>query len=142
MSTPTTDVEAKPSSKKKVLIAMVVAVLLSGGGVFFFMTKKDAPEPPPEPGEVIVLDPLHVNLADGHFLKITLALQAPKDAKEKPDGSKALDAAVSYLSLRPIADMSTPKTRAALKENLVHAIEERYEDKTVMDVYVTEFVTQ
>lgn len=134
--------ETSGGGKKKIIIVVVLAVLLSGGGVFFFMSKKDAPKPPPEPGEVVALEPLHVNLADGRFLKITLALQATKDAKEPPAGYKALDEAVQYLSLRNIADMSTPALRAHLKENLVKKIEERYEEDELMDVYVTEFVTQ
>lgn len=134
--------EEKPGGKKKLIIIMLVAVLLSGGGVYFMMSKKNAPPKPVLPGEIIQLEPLHVNLADGRFLKITMALQATADAHEKPNGAVALDEAVAYLSLRPIADMSTSATRAHLKENLVKKIEKRYEHHEVMDVYITEFVTQ
>lgn len=134
--------EEQPSGKKKLIIILLVAVLLSGGGVYFMMTKKNAPPKPVEPGKIIQLEPLHVNLADGRFLKITMALQATADAKHPPDGAVALDEAVAYLSLRPIADMSTPSTRAHLKENLVKKIEKRYVHHEVMDVYITEFVTQ
>jgi flagellar FliL protein len=136
------DGDEKPGGKKKVIIALVVAILLSGGGVYYMMSKKNAPEPPPTPGEVVQLEPLHVNLADGRFLKITLALVPDAAAEHPPEGSKALDEAVSYLSLRPIADMSTPASRAHLKENLVKRIEARYEHHAVLDVYITEFVTQ
>lgn len=135
------DGEEPQGGKKKLGIILVVVALVAAGGMYFFMSKKNAPEPPPKPGKVIKLDPLHVNLADGHFLKISLALQAIEGGHGDPDGSKALDEAVSYLSLRPLADMNTPATRAHLKENLIKRIEKRY-DHEVMDVYVTEFVTQ
>lgn len=146
------DGEEKPGGKKKLIIIMLVAVLLSGGGVYFMMSKKNAPVPPPEPGAVVKLDPLHVNLADGHFLKITMVLQGTTLAPKELDGAEALDEAVSYLSLRPIADMGTPAARDHLKENLIKRIEDRYNKKAtekakkptveIMDVYVTEFVTQ
>ena len=127
------------------MIILVLVAALPAGGMYFFMSKKNAPEPPPKPGEIVALEPLHVNLADGHFLKITLALQGAEGGGHgggKLDGSKALDEAVAYLSLRPLADMSTPSTRAHLTENLAKRIEKRYDHNEVLDVYVIEFVTQ
>ena len=53
-----------------------------------------APPPKPKPGAVVKLDPITVNLAAGHFLKLGLSLQASADAGEDVSGAKALDAAI------------------------------------------------
>ena len=41
---------------------------------------------------MVKLDAIQINLADDHYLKVGIALQASKDAGEELDGSKALDA--------------------------------------------------
>ena len=46
---------------------------------------------PPKPGEVVTLEPIQINLAAGHYLRIGIALQLTAKAHEA-DGSKALDA--------------------------------------------------
>ena len=58
---------------------------------------KPAP-PKPTPGAVVKLDPITVNLAGGHFLKLGLSLQASADAGEDVSGAKALDAAIEQFT--------------------------------------------
>lgn len=129
------------SRKKLVIVAAVLVVLLAAAGFFLLGGKGAHAEPAPKPGQVLQLDPVSVNLADGRYLKVTLALQLTADVKEAPDGAKALDTAVSQLSLRRVSEMSTQAQRAAVTRRLAKTIEARY-DGEVMDVYVTEFITQ
>jgi flagellar FliL protein len=82
-----------------------------------------------------------LNLADGHFLKLKLALQATVEAKEEPDGSKALDIAISELSNRPMTDLASNAAREKAKGELRAKINKAYGGE-VMDVYFTEFVMQ
>lgn len=130
----------KMPGKKLVIIGVVVALVVCAG-LYLTVFKKKGPPPKPVAGAVLVLDPIHVNLADGRYLKMTMALQMTADAEAKPDGSKALDVAVASLSLRQVKDMSTPAQRAAIKTQLTGAIAQKY-DKKVMDIYITEFITQ
>jgi flagellar protein FliL len=126
----------KPKKKKLVIIA-AVAALVVGGGAYFLLGSGE--EPPPEPGEVLALDAITVNLADGHFLKVKLALQATADAEEV-DGSRALDLAVDQFSNVAVAELSNEgraKHKADLKEKVVQAYE-----GDVMDIYLTDFVMQ
>ena len=46
------------------------------------------------------MDPISINLAGGHYLKVGIALQATIDAHEAPEGSHAQDLAVVLLSGR------------------------------------------
>ena len=76
--------EAAPKKSNKMLMIILVAVLALGGGgagAFFAMSGGKAGEkPPPEPGEVIPLEPITINLAGGHYLKLGFALQAIANA--------------------------------------------------------------
>jgi flagellar FliL protein len=131
--------EEKGGGKKKKLVVIVLLVALLGGGYWFFL-KPGGGEQAPKPGEVVALDPVQVNLADGHYLSIGIALQLVDGVKEA-DGSKALDAVIDLYSGLAIEELIKPKTRTELKKELAHEVEELYEEE-VMGVYLTQFVTQ
>jgi flagellar FliL protein len=129
---------AKKGGKKKLLI-MLVAVLAIGGAAYWFVLRPH-PAAAPKPGEVVKLDPIQVNLASGHYLKIGIALQLTQGATEV-DGSQALDATIQLFSGRDMAQLTKPSQREKLKHELEASLEKRY-DGDVMDVYLTDFVTQ
>src|SRR4051794_8588651 len=89
------DDSAKGGKKKLIIIAAVVALVVLGGVYKFVLAKPaaaDAAEKEPEPGVTLALDPVNINLAEGHFLKLGLSLLFSKEASahEEPDGSAAL----------------------------------------------------
>jgi flagellar FliL protein len=133
------EAEEKPAGKKKVIIIALLVLLLGGGGYWFFL-KPSGPTPPPKAGIVVALDPVQVNLADGHYLSIGIALQLV-DGVAEADGSKALDAVITLYSGQNIDDLIKPKVRSDLQKQLTTQIAKLYE-KEVMDVYLTQFVTQ
>jgi flagellar FliL protein len=134
--------------KKKLLIPVLVLVLVSAGA-YVLLARGGGPAaaPPPEPGQVLKLDPITMNLAEGRFLKLGLALQFTTDAADghgggsELDGSKALDLAIAQFSNRRITELNSSEARGKAKEQLVKVVEKAYHD-TVMDVYFTEFVMQ
>lgn len=133
--------EAAPEKKGKgKLIIIVVAVLGIAAGGYWFFLKPSGPPPPPEPGTVVPLDSIQVNLNAGHYLRLGLALQLTTAAKEA-DGSKALDAAIEVFSGKAIGEVNNPESREKLKKELEKKLEHDYEGE-VMDVYFTEYVTQ
>jgi len=136
------DKEAKNKEKgsKKKLIMIIVAVLALGGGGYTMFLKPKGPPGPPVPGEVVKLEPIQINLADDHYLRVGLALQLVKGATEA-DTSKAADATIGLFSGLAMAEVNDPKHRELLREELVKVLEERYEG-AVMGVYFTELVTQ
>ena len=136
--------EPKKGGKKLLVIALVLLVGLGAGAYFlFFAGSGEAKAETPEPGAVVKLDPIAVNLAGGGYLKIGIALQMTADAAggegEKPDGSKALDLVISTYSGAQPADVAA--NREALKDALQQKVEEAYEGD-VMGIYLTEYVTQ
>ena len=129
-------------SKKKLIVIVGLVLVVAGAAAWFFLLRapKSAEVKKPEPGVVVKLDPISINLADGHFLKVGLALQATAVAHEL-DGSQALDIAIAELSGREMGELAKAKEREKVKKELVHAIGEAYHHE-VMDVYFTEFVMQ
>jgi flagellar protein FliL len=137
------DGEPKKGKGKLIIIIVVVVLLLGGGGAggYFYFAGGETEAPAPEPGLVVALEPITVNLADGHFLKISVALQATAEAHEEPDGSKALDLIISHFSNRSVAEFSSNEGREEAKKKLKEAVTEAYHGE-VMDLYFTEFVMQ
>ena len=147
--------EAAPKKKSKLPMLIIIIVVLLGGagaGAYFMLKPADdkaaaAEAEKSEPGEVVKLDAVTINLADGHYLKMAFALQATADAAEARDGSKAMDIAIATYTDMPIAELSTAKGRETAKAEFRKKIEEAYMDEetkksAVMDVYLTQFVTQ
>ena len=93
-----------------------------------------------KPGEVLALEPITMNLADGRLLKLGLALQLPEGGKEV-NGSVALDEAISFLGSHSYAQLTPPAGRQKAKVELSQRVADRY-DGDVLEVYLTEFVMQ
>ena len=133
----------KKSRTKLVILLAAVVLLLGGAGGYFFMFagSGDEAEAAPEAGEVVAMEAVTVNLADGHFLKVAIALQATADAEHEPEGSKALDLTIDHFSNRKMAELSSAEGRQKAKQELIEKVGEAYHGE-VMDVYFTQFVMQ
>ncbi|NUU15874.1 flagellar basal body rod protein [Cellulomonas humilata] len=146
-ATPAVEAEkpAKKSRKKLLLIAGAVVLLAGGAAAYLLLGKgggEPAAEPAPVPGAVLTVEPVSLNLAEGHYLRLGLALQLTEEAgEEAPDTARALDLAIALFSGRTVAEVSDPATRDALTAELAHQLAEAYEGE-VMDVYLTNYVTQ
>jgi flagellar protein FliL len=162
---PTEEV-AKKRSKKAVLIPVVVLVLALGGGAFFFLGGKSEAAAGEDTttttqlGTVVRLEPITLNLSDGHVLKVGMALQAVKEPQEehlatalaggqgaKPDATsplggeeaKALNVAIHTLGDMTFSELSAPGGREQAREKLREEIKHAYHDD-IVDVYFTDFV--
>jgi flagellar FliL protein len=142
---PTTDEagQAKGGGRKKMMVLALVAVVAAAAVYMLVLKPKDKPAAPPKPtpGAVVKLDPITINLAAGHFLKLGLSLQATADAGEEVAGAKALDAAIDLFSGRTVESLAKRDGREKAKAALIKEISERYENK-VYDIYFTDFVMQ
>jgi len=133
--------------KKKLMIVLPLLVVLIAGWFFLLGPGSGgAAEKPakPEPGEVVQLEPITMNLADGRLLKLGLALQLPLEGgggHGEVSGSVALDEAIAYLGEQTYDQLAAPGARQAAKKELSHRVEKRYHHG-VLEVYFTEFVMQ
>lgn len=132
--------EKPKKSKKKLIIIALVVVLVAGAGYWFFLKPSGGEEAAPIPGEVVPLEAIQINLEEGHYLRLGLALQLVEGAHEV-DGSKALDASIELFSGKTMEEVQTAKERKHLKEELTEELEHAYHGE-VLEVYFTDFVTQ
>jgi flagellar FliL protein len=113
------------------------------------------------PGPVVALDPITLNLADGHLLKVGLALQISASwlaehgtAEEGGHGggggestdpthgyARALDAAITVFSDRTMTDLGDAPGREAAREDLTARLHDAYHGE-IEGVYLYEFVMQ
>lgn len=140
-----------PKSKKKLFIVLAV-ILALGAGAYTFLKPAPDTSGAPEPGLVVRLDPVTLNLDGGRYLKVGLALQFTAASSSgggghggggdaEPDGSKAVDLVIEQLSNRKVAELNTAMGRNAAKDALLVAVAEAYHGD-VMDIYFTDFVMQ
>ena len=100
---------------------------------------------PPVMGEIAIIEPININLADGHFLRVGVALQlvetALKEEFEKGENAKTNDLLIAHLGGASIEELSTAEGRAKMKKELKKELKETYEGD-VIDMYFTDFVMQ
>jgi flagellar FliL protein len=134
---------AEKGGKGKLIIIVVVALLLVGGAGYWFVLKPKGSTKvaKPDPGVVVKLDSIQINLADDHYLKIGVALQATKKAGTELDGSKALDQTIDLFSGQDIHQLARRAYREKMKKKLDQRLDKAYEGE-VMGAYFTDFVTQ
>ncbi|GAA3260375.1 flagellar basal body-associated protein FliL [Dactylosporangium siamense] len=144
----TEEAPKKGGKKKLIMILAIVLVALGGGGYggyLMFAPKPAAAVEKLVAGVVVPLDAVTINLADGHYLKLKMTLQATDKAAEAPDGSKALDAAISLFSNMDSKELLTNEGREKYKTQLKEKVIVAYtvsKEKEIMDVYYTTFVIQ
>lgn len=152
-------IKKPPRTRKKLVIMAAVLLVLLGVGGFVGKGLLAGPAPSvPDPtkveGAVVTLDPITLNLADGRYLKLTLALQlseaaspaaaaAGEAAAAAPalDGAKALDAAIGVLGQRTYSQLIEPGGRASAQKALTARVKKLY-PREVLGVYFTEFLMQ
>jgi flagellar FliL protein len=166
MAKKTTDDEGNEVPQKKKsnkMLFIIIGVLVLAAAAYFLVLKPKA-EPAAAPGAagpeaaaaaamaaaaalpegpVVRLDPIFINLAEGHYLKLGMGLQTmgPQNEKEPMDGALALDAAIQIYSNQDMASLTNEDMRKELKEKLVAMVTKGYNFK-VSEVYITEFVMQ
>ncbi|MBI9114582.1 flagellar basal body-associated FliL family protein [Sanguibacter sp. YZGR15] len=141
---PAAEPEAPAKKSKKLLFIIGGAVVAAAAGAYFFLfagSGEEKAEPEPVPGEVLTVEAMSLNLADGHYLRLGLGLQLIADLHHDVDAAKARDAAIALFSGRTVADVTNPETRDALKAELAETLIHDYHGE-VIEVYLTDYVTQ
>ena len=109
----------------------------------------EAEEPELHVGELVALDALNVNLAEGRYLRLALTLGLNEeielvDSHGKPiefPTAAAVDLLLSTFSGLEMEELTTPEGREHVREKLMHSYEEEF-GEDIVAVYFTEFVMQ
>ncbi|HIJ91645.1 MAG: flagellar basal body-associated FliL family protein [Desulfobulbaceae bacterium] len=152
----------KKKSKMVFFIILGVGILVLGGGGFFaytkFMTHKPATEevadqeakkePPQVIGEMLVLEPFVVNLADPkgkRYLKVKIELELEsKEAVDKATKAapKLRDMVIMMLTSLGFEEVMTPEGKIRVRDELLERFNEIMRPDHIKNIYFTEFVVQ
>ncbi|QDC23652.1 flagellar basal body-associated FliL family protein [Georgenia yuyongxinii] len=139
------DQATRPRRGKGVLVslAVVIVVLVAAAAFLLRPWESEAAAAPEqvELGLVVPVEPISINLADGHYLRLGFSIQLTKDATTELQVARALDLAIGVFSGKPLAEINDPALREELKTELVRQLSETF-DGEVVDVYLTDYVTQ
>jgi len=158
--------EEAPAKSGGLLRTIVIVFLLIGiAGVGFVMggrgggapaapaaadgaaaeAEKEAEKEKEKKGPIVEMEPINVNLAEGHYLRIAVALGLSPEVKlkepEEFDKAAASDVVLGTFSGMAMADLTSAEGREKAREHLLKALEPHY-GKDVVHVYFTEFVMQ
>jgi len=140
----------KKSSKGRVWGVVVLLVVLTGVGIWFGATRgtESAPEEATKVRSTLHLETFVLNLADTDqrsYLRVGIDLGLSREAKrgeELPAVAPVRDAILGVLAEAKVDDLMTAAGKTKLKENLLHALQERVPQLGVEEVYFTEFLIQ
>ena len=142
---PVPEEPARPGGRRKLLIAVIGVLACAGAAAYLLLGRQGAAPPQlmaePAPGAVVSVDPVSINLAEGHYLRLGLALQLTDAVESEPDPARALDLAIALYSGRSVTEVSDPDGRDSLKAQLLSELVHTYQGE-VMDLYLTDYVTQ
>lgn len=138
--------EAPKKGKKKIVLLLVLVLLIGGGGAgYMFLMPKPKPvsaaELAAKPGPVVVLPQITTNLADGHYLQVTIALQETMAPGTAPDVNQVTNTAILYLGSDTMNGLLAPGAKQRAEAGLLALIDKLY-PKKVSKVYFTQFLMQ
>jgi flagellar FliL protein len=150
-----TDAGRGRSRSKKTRLLLVVVLLagaaggyvLKGGGASEDAAGATATTAPPEPGTMVDIEPLSLNLADGRYLRVGVAVQLAAGQGGEPEewlaehGPVIRDLLIQQLGGAHVADLATAEGRDGVRTALLAKADEHLDDE-IYALYFTEFVMQ
>jgi flagellar FliL protein len=136
--------------KKKLMIAVPVLLLLVGAAYKLVLAPKGAEAKPKIAGTIVQLDPeFIVNLSDGRFAKVSVAVVAASGVPPAPEGATPLltqNAAVRAVVTDVLTDASgdsliRPAGRHGLAARIVKELR-RTTDEHITRIYFTDVAIQ
>ena len=130
---------------------IVPLVLLGAVAVWFWFGRADSSAAESEKSRVkstLHLETFVLNVADPEpraYLRVGIDLglnQEPKRGEEPAPIAEVRDTILGVLAQARVDDLLTPAGKSQLKQNLLHALQERIPQLGVEEVYFTEFLIQ
>lgn len=145
--------KVKPKKKKTMLVLLVCLTVLAGsaGAAYFYLNQAagsdgQAKKEKKAESEVLDMGEMIVNLSGGHYLRVKIVIEHPKDKKLGEELNKKKhqisDILISTLRGKTVAEVGSPGSFEGLKANLLGEINSRLEHGEVTGIYFTDFLVQ
>ena len=142
--------EIQKKSKGRGLGVAILLLVLAGVGIWFWSSRgtEVAPEQATKVRSTLHLETFVLNLADTDqrsYLRVGIDLGLNREAKrgeELAPVGQVRDTILGVLAEAKVDELMTAAGKTKLKENLLHALQERVPQLGVEEVYFTEFLIQ
>jgi flagellar FliL protein len=140
-----------PHSSRRWIVFAVLGAVLAGAAAWYWASRSDDASahanPATEVRSTLHLESFVLNLADADhpsYLRVGIDLglnREPKHGEEIPT-AQLRDTILTVLGEAKVDDLLTAAGKVKLKENLLHALQERAPQMGIEEVYFTEFLIQ
>ena len=130
--------------KKVLILLLVVAMVAGGGGLFYVVQKgKKNEQKTATSFEIMELEPVVINLSDGHYIRIAIALGYTGDESELKNKLPAInDVLITTVGAMSSKELISPEGKELLKENLLLKINSVLSGVQVRNIFYREFIVQ
>jgi flagellar FliL protein len=139
----------KKKSKGRVWGVVVLLVVLAGVGIGLWASRgESAPQEATKVRSTLHLETFVLNLADTDqrsYLRVGIDLGLNREARhgeELASVAEVRDTILGVLAEAKVEELMTAAGKIKLKENLLHALQERLPQLGVAEIYFTEFLIQ
>ncbi|GAB6076230.1 flagellar basal body-associated FliL family protein [Desulfurobacterium crinifex] len=130
--------------KKFLLFLLAVFVFVGGGGVLFYVLQKGEDEQKTAASfKIMELEPIVINLSDGHYIRIAIALgYTGKESELKSKLPAINDILITTVGAMSSKELISPEGKELLKENLLLKINSVLSGVQVRNIFYREFIVQ
>jgi flagellar basal body-associated protein FliL len=144
------NIKDPPAGRRRGLVIVIPLVILAGVGVWFWVNSGSgsSPKEAARVQSTLHLETFVLNLADTDqrlYLRVGIDLglnQEAKHGEELAPMAQVRDTILGVLAEARVNDLMTAAGKTRLKENLLHALQDRVPQLGVEEVYFTEFLIQ
>jgi len=130
---------------KKILILLLVVTMVAGGGVLFYVIQegKKNEQKTAASFKIMELEPIVINLSDGHYIRIAIALgYTGKESELKSKLPAINDILITTVGAMSSKELISPEGKELLKENLLLKINSVLSGVQVRNIFYREFIVQ
>jgi len=130
--------------RKFLLFLLAVFVFVGGGGVLFYVLQKGENEQKTAVSfKIMELEPIVINLSDGHYIRIAVALGYTGEESELKSKLPAInDILITTVGAMSSKELISPEGKELLKENLLLKINSILSGVHVRNIFYREFIVQ
>ena len=127
---------------KKVIFLLLITALIGGGVAIYFYQKKSETSII-NSFKIMELEPVVINLADGHYIRIAIAIEYSGDEEELRNKLPVInDILITTVGAMSSKELVSPEGKEVLKENLLLKLNSVLTKTKVRNIFYREFIIQ
>jgi len=127
----------------KKVIFLVLIIALIGGGVAIYFYQKKSETSITNSFKIMELEPVVINLADGHYIRIAIAIEYSGDEEELRNKLPVInDILITTVGAMSSKELVSPEGKEVLKENLLLKLNSVLTKTKVRNIFYREFIIQ